>query len=60
MHHTQAGGVWHTKLRVHSYTSVCYLFRVVRCLPVSLASLEVFDIKAHAHHAQLYGLFFFA
>jgi len=26
-------------------------------LPASLASLEVFDIKAHAHHAQLYGFF---
>jgi hypothetical protein len=23
----------------------------------SLASLEVFDIKGHAHHAQLYGFF---
>jgi hypothetical protein len=46
VHHTQAGGVWHTKLRVHSYTPVCYRFRVVACLPASLASLEVFDIRA--------------
>ena len=27
-------GVWHTKLRVHSYTSVCYQFRVVRVCPL--------------------------
>ena len=33
VHHTQAGGVWHTKLRVHSYTSVCYQFRVGRVCP---------------------------
>ena len=48
------------QLLAHFYTSVCYQFRVVACLPASLASLEVFDIKAHAHHAQLYGLFFFS
>ena len=43
--HASRWGMAH-QLLVHSYTSVCYQFRVVACLPASLASLEVFDVKA--------------
>jgi len=59
VHHTQAGGVWHTncvRIPTHPFATSFVLLR----LPASLASLEVFDIKAHAHHAQLYGFFRFS